>query len=329
PLYDFNERDVWVMFHSFCFDFSVWEMYGALFFGGKLIIPSREIVKNSAAFAELLIEKGVTVLNQTPSAFYVLQEHILRKNSDIAIRFVIFGGESLSLGKMKKWLTRYPDCDVINMYGITETTVFVTYQYLDLALCDCTLSLIGKAIPKYYCHVLDENKNQVRSGVEGELYVGVTGLARGYLNLEQFSAERFIKDPFSSDPEARLYRSGDLVKSLSDGSLEYIGRIDQQVKIRGYRIELGEIENVLQEHPVVNQAVVLARDDNKGGKQLVSYIVSDGGFTKEDLIAHLNTRLPDHMVPRIFLAVDEIPLTINGKVDKSRLPNPNISDLIR
>src|SRR5690606_89592 len=202
-------------------------------------------------------------------------------------------------------------------------------QYLDLALCDSTLSLIGKAIPNYYFHVLDENKNQVPSGVEGELYVGGTGLARGYLNLEQFSAERFIKDPFSSDPEARLYRSGDLVKSLSDGSLEYIGRIDQQVKIRGYRIELGEIENVLQEHPVVNQAVVLARDDNKGGKQLVSYIVSDGGFTKEDLIAHLNTRLPDHMVPRIFLAVDEIPLTINGKVDKSRLPNPNISDLIR
>lgn len=329
PLFDFDETDIWTMFHSFCFDFSVWEMYGALFFGGKVIIVPKQTTQDSSTYGDLLAQKGVTVLNQTPSAFYLLQNYILSNESDLNIRYIIFGGEALNPSKLKQWKKAYPKSKLINMYGITETTVHVTYQEINHEHCKSSKSVIGKPIPTLYTYVLDENRKQVPFGIEGELYVGGAGLARGYLNMSELTADRFISDPFSRDPAARLYRTGDLAKMLEDNELEYLGRIDDQVKIRGFRIELAEIESVLVEIPDIKQAIVLASNDQTGNKRLVGYLVSDKPLENTTIINHLASKLPDYMIPKMFIPIDKIPLTSNGKVDKKILPNPDASDLIK
>ena len=330
PLFDFGVTDVWTMFHSFCFDFSVWEMYGALLFGGRLVIIPKAVAKDARLFGELLYNQGVTVLNQTPSAFYALQEQVVGKVDSLAVRYVIFGGEALNPGKLKRWANAYPDCQLINMYGITETTVHVTY----LALSENDLnsqnpgSPIGKPIPTLTTYVLDADQHEVPAGEVGELYVGGAGLARGYLNQPELTAQRFIPHPFSTDPDARLYRSGDLARQLPNGDLAYLGRIDEQVKIRGYRIEPGEIERAMLRYPGVKQAVVLAKDDANGDKRLIGYVVIAGLFDRPGLAQFLHTTLPDYMVPALLMPVEAIPLTANGKVDHKALPNPDASDLL-
>jgi amino acid adenylation domain-containing protein len=328
PLFRFGEQDVWTMFHSFCFDFSVWEMYGALLFGGKVIVVPKQITKESTLYADLLLKKNVTILNQTPSAFYVLQDYILSSEKESNLRYVIFGGEALNPAKLMEWKLRYPQTMLINMYGITETTVHVTYQEIELEHCKSSKSIIGSPIPTLYAYVLDNQLQKVPAGTAGELYIGGAGLARGYLNMAELTAERFITDPFQSRADGRLYRTGDLAKINADGSLEYLGRIDDQVKIRGFRIELGEIENTLQTHPQVKQAVVLAKDDGAGNKRLIGYIVPASEYQRSDVISFLETRLPEYMVPRLIMELNEIPLTSNGKADKKKLPNPEASDLI-
>ena len=276
-LYDFNENDIWTMFHSFCFDFSVWEMYGALFYGGKLIIVPKEATRDILLFSELLIKEKVTVLNQTPSAFYNLQDAFSEKSiNTISIRYVIFGGEALNPGKLQVWKRAYPGCRLVNMYGITETTVHVTYQEIEWHHIKEGYSTIGKPIPTLIIYILDTNGDLVPIGVPGEMYVGGAGLARGYLNRSELTTEKFISDPFRSEQGSRLYKTGDLGRWLPDGTIEYLGRIDDQVKIRGYRIELGEIESVLNGSGMITQGVVLAKDDSNGNKRLVGYVVSPG-----------------------------------------------------
>ena len=334
PLFDFGARDVWTMFHSFCFDFSVWEMYGALFFGGRLVVVPKSVAQDARLFGKLLADQGVTVLNQTPSAFYVLQEQVVGTREALAVRYVIFGGEALNPAKLKPWKGAYPNCQLINMYGITETTVHVTYLALDDDLLNGSTrtpgcgSPIGKPISTLTTYVLDADQKEVPAGEIGELYVGGAGLARGYLSQPELTAQRFIPHPFSPEPKARLYRSGDLARQLPSGDLEYLGRIDEQVKIRGYRIELGEIEGVMLQHPGVKQAVVVAKDDAGGSKRLVGYVVQTGVVDRADLIQFLYTRLPDYMVPALLMLVEAIPLTSNGKVDRNALPNPDASDLL-
>jgi len=329
PLFHFRETDVWTMFHSFCFDFSVWEMYGALLFGGKLIIVPKETAKDAGLFTHLLVKEGVTILNQTPSAFYILQDQVVNtadKNL-LKVRYVIFGGEALNPAKLLPWHKLYQDCRLINMYGITETTVHVTYQQLEASHFNSSKSVIGSPIPTLYAYVMDENLQHLPEDTEGELYIGGDGLARGYLNLPELTANRFIKDPFSKDDHARLYRTGDLAVKKADGTLEYRGRIDDQVKIRGYRIELGEIEHVMQQAPGVKHAIVIAQD-HEGDKRLVGYVVPLNEFDKQSVISFLDTRLPEYMVPHVFMKLDEIPLTSNGKVNKKMLPDPDASELI-
>jgi len=332
-LFDFSERDVWTMFHSFCFDFSVWEMYGALLFGGRLIIVPKHVAKDAHLYAALLSTHRVTVLNQTPSAFYVLQEHIVGQSVPVSVRYVIFGGEALHPGKLCPWQQAFPNCQLVNMYGITETTVHVTHLVLREEHLSQSSSLIGRPIPTLTTHVLDEQQRPVAIGETGELYVGGAGLARGYLNQPELTTQRFISNPLSDRNEEltqpvaqRLYRSGDLVRLLPEGELEYLGRIDAQVKIRGFRIELGEIEQTLQQYPRVKQAVVVAKSYGEADVRLVGYVVMDGPFEKLALIHFLNSRLPDYMVPAIWVAIDLIPLTPNGKVDRRALPDPELSD---
>ncbi|EZH74456.1 hypothetical protein ATO12_11855 [Aquimarina atlantica] len=327
PLYDFNSDDVWTLFHSFCFDFSVWEMYGALFYGGRLVIVPKTVTKDAIAFKKLLIEEGVTVLNQTPGAFYVLQEEILQENQQTSLRYVIFGGEALNPSYLSGWKHTYPNCKLINMYGITETTVHVTYKEIEEVDTLSSTSTIGAAIPTLSCHILDEHLNLVPIGVVGELCIGGAGVARGYLNREELTSERFIPDPFSTEKEARLYKSGDLGRWLPDGTIEYIGRKDAQVKIRGYRMELGEIENVLSVLESVKQCCVLAKEDSAGNKRLVAYVIIEGDFDKLGVQTELGEKLPDYMIPKLWVVLDQMPLTSNGKIDKKSLPEPDANQL--
>jgi amino acid adenylation domain-containing protein/non-ribosomal peptide synthase protein (TIGR01720 family) len=326
PLFDFNEQDVWTMFHSFCFDFSVWEMYGALFYGGRLVMVPKHITRDISLFAELLVKEKVSVLNQTPSSFYVLQDYLTTYTDKIAVRYVVFGGEALNPGKLKPWKEAYPDCLLINMYGITETTVHVTYQELNDGHLNSSASIIGKTIPTLSAYILDPKQNPVPIGVPGELYISGAGVARGYLNRAELSAERFIANPFEAGE--RLYRTGDLARWYPDGNIEYLGRIDDQVKIRGFRIELGEIESCLQESGLVSNSVVLARTGHSGDKQLVGYVVPEIGFSKEAVQNWLGTRLPEYMVPAIWVMMEDIPLTSNGKVNRKALPEPEVDKLL-
>ncbi|WP_186057477.1 amino acid adenylation domain-containing protein [Burkholderia gladioli] len=324
--YGFGPQDTWALFHSFAFDFSVWEIWGALLHGGRLVIVPKLTSRSPQACYALLCDTGVTVLNQTPSAFRQLIAAQAESDREHKLRHVVFGGEALEVGMLRPWYedARNRDCQLVNMYGITETTVHVTYWPLS-AEGGGTSAGIGRPIPDLSVHVLDANLNPVPIGVAGELCVGGAGVARGYLNQPELTARRFIRNPFSEDGEARLYRSGDLARFLRDGTLEYLGRIDTQVKIRGFRIELGEIEAALSALPGVREALVMAREDEPGEKRLVAYFVVDDTEAASDtatLRAGLSRTLPDFMLPAAFVALERFPLTANGKIDRKALPRP-------
>ncbi|MCF5413738.1 non-ribosomal peptide synthetase, partial [Pseudomonas syringae] len=331
--FGFNEQDVWALFHSFAFDFSVWEIWGALLHGGRLLIVPQLVSRSPEDFYNLLCSAGVTVLNQTPSAFRQLIAAQAENTQAHSLRQVIFGGEALETAMLKPWYARQANAgtQLVNMYGITETTVHVTYYPLQPEDAQrLGASPIGRRIPDLQLYVLDARGEPVPVGVVGELYVGGAGVARGYLNREALTAERFLDNPFSHTADARMYRTGDLGRWLADGSLEYLGRNDEQVKIRGFRIELGEIEARLAEYPDVRDAVVLCREDVPGDKRLVAYVTAqqpESLLDIESLREHLQGALPEHMVPAAYVQLDELPLTANGKLDRKALPVPDRSAL--
>ncbi|MEY4579587.1 MAG: hypothetical protein RL701_4290 [Pseudomonadota bacterium] len=322
----FDEHDVWSLFHSYAFDFSVWELFGALLYGGSVVIVPYDVSRSSSDFYALLLREKVTVLNQTPAAFRPLAAVACAAPASdrLALRRVIFGGEALELEALRPWFERFGDDkpELINMYGITETTVHVTYRPLrhaDLERAVC--SPIGEPLADLALYVLDSALEPCSWGVTGELYVGGAGLARGYLGRAALSAERFIPNPFGA---GRLYRSGDLALRRADGGLEYLGRSDQQVKIRGFRIELGEIAAQLQAHASVREAAVIARP-GPSGQRLVGYVTlqvgsADEAAASDELKAHLRRALPEYMVPAAIIVLPELPLTVNGKLDRQRLP---------
>jgi amino acid adenylation domain-containing protein len=324
-LYRFAPSDTWTLFHSHAFDFSVWEIWGALLYGGRLVVVPYWSSRTPTAFRELLAREGVTVLNQTPSAFRQLIEADAEVGGGgLALRWVIFGGEALELPSLAPWFVRHGDAvpRLINMYGITETTVHVTWRPIDAAdLARGAGSVIGAALPDLALLVLDRHGQPAPLGVPGEMHVGGGGVARGYLGRPELTAERFVPDPFGR-PGSRLYRSGDLARYLPNGDLEYLGRIDHQVKIRGFRIELGEIETALAEHLAVRQAVVLAREEGAGERRLVAYLVGERLPEIEELRDHLRRRLPEHMLPAAFVPLAALPLTAHGKIDRAALPAP-------
>ncbi|WP_299249865.1 amino acid adenylation domain-containing protein, partial [uncultured Aquimarina sp.] len=336
--FNFSMNDVWTMYHSYVFDFSVWELWGALLYSGKLIIPSIDQIKDLHKLYKLCKQYKVTVLNQTPSAFYQFLDVLL--NYDYShFRYIVFGGEALNPMYIRSWWDYKKEKDLntvlVNMYGITETTVHVTYK--ELKPQEDTLSNIGKPLSDLKAYVLDNFGTPVPIGVTGELYIGGAGVARGYLNREALTKERFIENPFATDVDiqkgyTRLYKTGDLVRWLEDGNLEYIGRNDDQVKIRGYRIELGEIETALSTINGITQSCVLVKErttDSGLVKYLVGYYIPEDGFTidQELIIEQLSTLLPEYMIPSSLVSMDSFPLTINGKLDRKSLPDPEMVDL--
>ena len=319
--FGFGAGDVWTLFHSYAFDFSVWELWGALLYGGRLVVVPYWVSRSPEELHGLLVREQVTVLNQTPSAFHQLAAAEEGLEGGLALRRVIFGGEALEPRRLAGWFARHGDRRpaLVNMYGITETTVHVTFR----PLCRNDLdrgSVIGVPIPDLYLRVLDGEREPVPLGVAGELHVGGAGLARGYLGRPELTAERFVPDPFAPWPGARLYASGDLARRRPDGELEYLGRADQQVKIRGFRIEPGEIEAALAALPGAREAVVVMREDTPGDRRLVAYVAGD--TTAEALRQSLREKLPDHMVPAAFVMLPALPLTPNGKLDRKALPAP-------
>ncbi|MFI8858083.1 non-ribosomal peptide synthase/polyketide synthase [Streptomyces prasinus] len=327
--FGFGADDVWTMFHSYAFDFSVWELWGPLLHGGRLVVVPDETARSPEDFLRLLADERVTVLNQTPSAFYPLiradAEHP-GTGARLALRTVVFGGEALDVGRLADWWTRHPAAAprLVNMYGITETTVHVTHAPLDPATAaDGPAGPIGTAIDDLRTYVLDADLAPVPPGATGELYVAGEGLARGYLGRPGLTAARFPADPFGP-AGTRMYRTGDRVKWRADGTLEYLGRADAQVKIRGYRIEPGEIEAALHTHPGVAEAAVGVFEDASATRRLVAHVTGPGGTVPgaAELRAHLERLLPAHMVPAAYVPMDALPLTVNGKLDRRALPAP-------
>ncbi|MGA4721898.1 amino acid adenylation domain-containing protein [Fictibacillus nanhaiensis] len=319
--FDFDENDIWTNFHSFAFDFSVWEIWGALLNGGKLIVVPYWISRSPKDFINLMIKEKVTVLNQTPSAFKNTMNVLLEDEQfKFDLRYIVFGGEALEFQDLQPWFSRYGDEQprLINMYGITETTVHATYFPITKQdAFHSKGSIIGVPIPDLQFYVLDKFMQPVPNGAHGELYIGGDGLANGYLNRPELTNDRFINNPYK--PDQRLYKSGDIVRVNGEGNLTYIGRMDNQVKINGYRIELGEIQKIVKGYPDIRDAFILVHEGDQTKKMLLAYIVDDQQVNIDSLREYIRSQLPEYMVPQKIIRVEKFQLTSNGKIDTKAL----------
>ncbi|MCU8593173.1 amino acid adenylation domain-containing protein [Streptomyces sp. A13(2022)] len=337
--YGFGTDDVWTWFHSYAFDFSVWELWGALLTGGRLVVVDHDTSRSPDDFHDLLVREGVTVLSQTPSAFQQLDQADARRDAaalGARLRLLVFGGEALDPARLTDWHDRHgtDGPSPVNMYGITETTVHVTHLDLDpgTAAAPGTHggSPVGRPLDHTRVHVLDDALRPVPPGVPGEMYVTGSGVARGYLNRPATTAARFVACPF--EPGTRMYRTGDRARRAADGTLTYLGRTDDQVKLRGFRIEPGEVEAALLDHEPIGRAAVVLRTDTPGDRRLVGYVVprdpaaatgEDGAELARRAREHAAALLPAHMVPSVCVPLARLPLTANGKLDRAALPAPD------
>lgn len=319
--FSFSENDVWTLFHRYCFDFSVWEMFGALLYGGKLVIIPTDQTRDPRLVAQIVSEQKVTVFNQTPTAFINFSNYILNvKKLKLHLRYVIFGGEVLKPHLLNEWYCNYPNMKLVNMYGITETTVHVTYKEIGLDDTKASVSIIGNPIPTVFGVVVDKVGQPVPINFPGELWVGGKGVARGYLNDVKLTNDKFIiKDNIA---ESKIYKSGDLVKINDNGELVYLGRIDNQVKVRGHRIEIGEIEKKVNEIAGLYSSLVVY--NKLGNNELSCYYISEENISVSEIQSLLEQKLPAYMVPKYFLKVHSFPLTFNGKIDLDGLPQPTV-----
>ncbi|WP_033341468.1 non-ribosomal peptide synthetase [Catenuloplanes japonicus] len=355
PLFGFGPTDVWSLLHSFAFDFSVWEMWGPLLSGGRVVVAGHDTTRNPALLRELLQAERVTMLSQTPTAFSSLMAHETALPDRLSLRWVVFGGEALRPRDLRPWVTKYGHQApaLVNMYGITETTVHASYRRIRSSDLDSAVSPIGRPLPDLEFRLHDADGQPVADGDPGEIVITGAGVAAGYLGLPELTAERF---------PAGAYRSGDLARRTADGEYEYLGRADEQVKIRGYRIELGDIRAVLATVPGVHAAAVVVRQPAPprnpvvataapAGEittvrrlvrgedavawaadrtpKIVAYVRTGDGFRPPVLFEQLREQLPPYMVPAFVVPVDALPVNANGKIDVARLPAPSAANRLR
>ena len=321
-----SSRDTVLQKTTFCFDVSVWELLWPLLAGARLVFAKPGSQGDSAYLRELIDSQKITMLHFVPSMLSVFLSDLEPGNCK-GLENVLCSGEALRASQVQTFGEKLPGVKLHNLYGPTEAAIDVTYwSYLNKGEAIQVVP-IGKPVSNTRIYILSNEKELVPTGVAGEIYIGGVQVGRGYLNREELTKEKFLSDPFSNEAGARLYKTGDLGRWLADGNIEYLGRIDDQVKIRGYRIELGEIESILNQSELIQQAVVLAKEDKQGNKRLAGYVVPDGEFNKQAVQSYLNTKLPDYMVPALWVALESIPLTANGKIDRKALPDPEISDM--
>jgi amino acid adenylation domain-containing protein len=315
--------DVWSLFHSFAFDFSAWEIWGCLLTGGRLVVVPRSVSRNAEEFHRLLEDEEVTVLNQTPTAFGLLLDTDRAARGLRSVRLVVFGGEPLDARTLLPWFERYPAVRVENMYGITETTVHSTTHTVTPGDARTGSRVVGRPLPGWDVYVLDAHGRPVAPGVAGEIHVGGAGVAQGYVNRPELTAERFTRDRHPDEPGGLLYRSGDRGRYLANGDLEHLGRLDAQVKVRGYRIELGEVRDTLLRDPAVTAAAVVVHGTGTAEARLDAYVVLAPGHTTGGLLQRAAARLPEYMLPQTITALTALSLTPNGKLDPTHLPAPD------
>ena len=316
-----SEKDVLLSTGSPSFDATTFEYWGMLLNGGQLVICSEQTLLNATLLKEEIGRKKVNIMWFTSS---LLNQWI---DLDIGIfeglKTILAGGEKLSEKHIEKLRSAYPGLAIINGYGPTENTTFsLTYPIKEKEISHAIP--IGRPLSNRTAYVLNPKQQLCATGTVGELFVGGAGVGRGYLNQPELTCQKFLPDPFSSEKGAKMYRTGDMARCLSDGNIEFLGRIDDQVKIRGFRIELGEIEHVLQQYRGIKHAVVVAKEDKENDKRLIGYIVPNGEFNKDGIVSFLQSKLPAYMVPRLFIELNKIPLTSNGKLDKKALPDPDL-----
>ncbi|MGB4248276.1 MAG: amino acid adenylation domain-containing protein, partial [Pseudohongiellaceae bacterium] len=323
--FDFDHDDVWIVAHSFCFDFSVWEIYGALLNGGTLVIPAASDVRNVETFVGLVAQHKVTVLNQTPAAFYQFTKAALKKPAAdlVALRLVVFGGDSLACNRLTPWVAAFPTSRVklVNMYGITETTVHVTYREVSEADISggAPLNLVGRPLPETGVWIVDRFGNLQPPGIAGEIVVSGSGVGAGYLNRPELTARKFAA--LESAGREHCYWSGDVGCISPELGLVYLGRNDHQVQVRGFRVECEEIARCHEMHQSVSEALVVPIE-NTHGTELVVYLVGDATAAPAQWRPWLSTRLPDYMIPSYTIWLDALPMTANGKIDRAALPDP-------
>ncbi|WP_147206424.1 non-ribosomal peptide synthetase, partial [Segetibacter aerophilus] len=299
-------------------------IYGSLLLGGALHIFSKEQVSNIEYLHDYFSDNRIDCLKIVPShwkALHLDEELLLPR------KLLVFGGEALPSEAVEQIRQTGSVCTVVNHYGPTETTIGKLLHVTERGRSYNATIPIGKPFSNTQVYILSKDLQLAPLGIPGQLYIAGDGVARGYLNNEELTAQKFIQNPFAKDGQSRMYGTGDLVKYLGDGNIEFIGRVDDQVKIRGYRVELGEIESILQQSELVSQGVVLAREDKQGNRRLVGYVVAqDGWFDREGILSYLKEKLPEYMVPAMLVELESLPLTANGKVDRKALPDPDATE---
>jgi amino acid adenylation domain-containing protein len=319
--YELNSHDAVLQKTPFSFDVSVWEFFWPLLTGTRLVIARPQGHTDPAYLIDVIRQNNITTTHFVPSMLQIFLEHPQAAECSTLLR-VVCSGEALPALLAQRFQEQLPHAVIHNLYGPTEATVDVTAWTCTQTTQPIATIPIGRPIANMRIYILDGHGEPAPVGVAGELYIGGVGVARGYLNRPELTAERFLEDPFASQPGARMYRTGDLGRWLPDGNIEFLGRNDFQVKLRGFRIELGEIEARLLEYSGVREAVVVAREDTPGGKRLVAYYIATGDIAPEQIRSHLAASLPEYMVPSAYVRLESLPLTPNGKLDRKALPAP-------